>query len=655
MRKDAVGFFWDDTPPPKPPKAEKPRRTPPERTWELPTYLPGLEEAQRFPVELMSDTDIVLEMAQGTRFVIDTECFPNYWLICFRSLRSGKVMYFERTDTTTFDYAKLRWVLEHFCTIGFNSVRYDLPMIALALTGMAPAALKVASDRLIVEEARSSDVLRAFKAKALKVDHIDIFEVCPGVGAGLKVYAGRIHAQRMQDLPFAPGTVLSPDQISIVRWYCVNDIKNTEQLYLELKEEIQLREEMSKEFGVDLRSKSDAQIAEAVITSQVEAALRTRIHPPAILPGTVYRYRAPNFLRYSTPLMNWVLDRVKASAFVVSEHGNIGLPGELSELKLQIGNSVYQMGIGGLHSTEKSVRYHEDEEYELFDRDVTSYYPQIILNLGLFPHHMGRVFLSKYGTIVKVRVEAKRSGNKKKANSLKIVVNGSFGKFGNRYSNIYSPDLLIQTTVTGQLTLLMLIERLELSGIQVVSANTDGVVIRCSRKLKQLYLDIIAQWERDTGFETEETVYRALYARDVNNYLAIKHDGKTKTKGVYAPTGLMKNPQNAICIEAVEAFLTKGVPVAQTIRNCNDIRKFVSVRYVKGGAVKDGEYLGKVVRWYYGPDMETEIVYARNGNKVPRSEGGVPVMVLPTEFPQDVNLDWYIAEAEKILGEIAYN
>ena len=36
--------------------------------------------------------------------------------------------------------------------------------------------------------------------------------------------------------------------------------------------------------------------------------------------------------------------------------------------------------------------------------------------------------------------------------------------------------MLIQTTVTGQLALLMLIENIELAGFTVVSANTDGIV-----------------------------------------------------------------------------------------------------------------------------------------------------------------------------------
>ena len=652
MRRDSVGFFWNDTPPPKPPKAEKPKRTPPERTWELPTYLPGLEEARAFPVGLLGDAELSAAYMAGERLVLDTECYPNYWLVAFTSLTSGKVIYFERTATTDFNHAKLEWILKNFCTVGFNSLKYDLPMIALALAGASNELLKACSDRLIVEEARGADVLRSMKAKSLKLDHIDLFEVAPGVGSGLKAYAGRMHAPRMQDLPFAPGTVLNDDQIAIVRWYCVNDIRNTAQLYETLQEQVSLRESMTAEYGVDLRSKSDAQIAEAVITHELERALGHRIRPPVILPGTTYRYKVPHFIRYESSLMNWALDIVRNAVFVVSENGNIGLPPELSNLELAIAGGVYRMGIGGLHSSESRVAHHTDDQYELFDRDVTSFYPWIILLLKLYPHHLGPVFLDVYERIVQRRVKAKHDGLKVIADSLKIVVNGSFGKLGNRFSNFYAPDLLIQTTLTGQLSLLMLIERLELAGISVVSANTDGVVIKCPRHLTQLYLDIVAQWERDTGFGTEETRYRSVYSRDVNNYIAVKPDGKAKLKGVYAPPGLQKNPTNTICMDAVLAHLTQGVPIDHTIRTCQDIRKFVGVRYAKGGAVKNGNYLGKVVRWYYGVDGGDEIVYARNGNAVARSKGAVPVMELPKVFPADVDFDWYVQEANKILVEV---
>lgn len=662
-RSDIAGFFWDDTPPPKPPKKEKPKITPPEPIWLRPDYLPGLELALKFPVARFTDEELIQASVAREPLVFDIECYENYFLIAFRSTVSGKVIYFEMTPTYELNVYKLRWVIQNFQLVSFNGINYDAPILALALDRKSNIQLKAATFEIIVNGTRPSDVLRKHKTKALKLDHIDLIEVAP-LRASLKIYGGRLHAPKMQDLPFDPDTVLNSNQMAIVRWYCVNDLVNTELLRKSLSEQLALRETLSAEYRIDLRSKSDAQIAEAVIREEIEQITGSRIRSPQIEPGTVYHYRVPHFIRYETPLMNWALDVVRHAKFIVSDEGNIGMPQELKELKLRIADGVYRMGIGGLHSSEEQRATVVDDDTILVDRDVTSYYPFIILNQGLYPHHLGPVFLRVYRGIVERRLQAKRSGNKVIADSLKITINGSFGKLGSMYSVLYSPDLLIQTTITGQLALLMLIEMLELRGITVVSANTDGIAIKCPKARRNDLNAIIKYWESVTQFETEETEYRALYSRDVNNYIAVykepvkNKDGTftyAKLKGAYGKTGLQKNPTNQICTEAVIDQVVHGKPVEQTIRECKDIRKFVNVRTVKGGAYKDGVYLGKSIRWYYAQGADGNIVVATSGAQVPRTEGARPLMELPEQFPEDVNHDWYIKEAEKILREIAYS
>lgn len=659
-RADALGMFWLDEPPVKAPPKEKPKRTPPERTWEHPDYLPGLAEARAFNVQIMDDVQILAAMHRRETFIFDIECYPNYFLAAFTSLQTGKVCFFEMTPDKPLDIGRLVYVLHNFCIVGFNSISYDMPITALALAGKSCEVLKYESDQIIVFDQRGSDILRKHKVKSLKINHIDLIEVAP-LRASLKLYGGRLHAPRMQDLPFAPATVLSEDQISIVRWYCVNDLSNTAFLRNALAEQLSLRDTLSDEYGIDLRSKSDAQIAEAVIGDEISRTNGARAQRPNIDIGTAYRYKVPHFLQYRSEIMKWTLNVVQNAWFVVDESGSIGMPAELKELQIQIGDSVYRMGIGGLHSSEKGTAHFADATTLLIDRDVVSYYPFIILLLGLFPHHLGPNFLTIFRRIVERRIAAKRRGDKVIADSLKITINGSFGKLGSKYSVLYSPDLLIQVTVTGQLSLLLLIERLELAGIKVVSANTDGVVIKCPKHLEATMDAVVKQWESDTGFETEANEYLALFSRDVNNYVAVKAPTKKsgvgiKAKGAYAKAGLSKNPTNEICVDAIEALFTTGTPVDHTVRTCRDIRKFVSVRTVKGGAVKDGVYLGKSIRWYYatGEDAESEIVYANNGNKVPRSNGAKPLMDLPATFPEDVDYDWYIQQTFDMLKDVGY-
>lgn len=661
MRKDALGLFWMDLPVVKEKKPPKPKRTPPEPVWLKDDYLPNLEEARRFDVPIIGDQNLARYSAAREPFVVDVEVYSNYFLAAFANIRTGGVTYVEMFEGAPLDTRKLHWLMSNLTTLSFNGINYDLPMITLAVAGYGTEHIKFYSDKIIVEGWRPYDVLKQARCKKPDYDHIDLIEVCP-LRASLKIYGGRLHTKKMQDLPFPPEKHLSEPQAAITRYYCVNDLRNTILLSNCLSQQIALRTKMSVEYNTDLRSKSDAQIAETVISREIEKRTGHRCTRPTIAPGTAYRYKVPAFIRYHTPKMNWALDIIRKANFVVGESGAVEMPAELKLLKLEIANAKYQMGIGGLHSTESTVSYKESETHIIRDRDVVSYYPMIILSLGLFPEHLGQIFLNVYQSLVTRRVNAKKSGLKAVAETLKIVVNGSFGKFGSKHSILYGPDLLIQTTVTGQLSLLMLIERMELSGITVISANTDGIVLYCPREKQDLMNSIVAQWEKDTNFETEETEYIAYYGRDVNNYIAVKPDLTTKSKGaLFNPwrtiakseaDKLTKNPSFQICNDAVEDYLTHKIPVQQTILKSTDITKFTGIRTVKGGAVKDGAYLGKSVRWYYAKGTEGEIIYASSGNKVPKSDGAKPLMELPDTFPTDVDYEWYIREAESILVDI---
>jgi DNA polymerase elongation subunit (family B) len=668
MRNDAIGLFWEDAPHVirKDKKKAVQKVVPPNPVWLSPDYLPNLKQAQEFKVPLMTDEDLVNACINKERLLFDIETYQNYFLASFRSAETGKVVYFEMTDEMPLDIEKLKWIMENFTTVGFNSLSYDLTVTAIALQGYNNLQLKNASDMLIRDQMRPVEVLRKYKTKLGKYDHIDLIEVAP-LFASLKIYGARVHTPRLEDLPFEPDTILTPQQMDIVRWYNIEaDLVSTGFLHHTLQEHLELRYSMSNEEGVDLRSKSDAQIAEAVFAAEYLRATGSKAQRVEIPVGTEYRYFTPHFIQFQTPLMQRALKIIQNTTFVVGEDGSIQLPPSVKNLMLEINKSVYRLGIGGLHSTEKQQAVVEDEEYILRDKDVTSFYPFIILNQGLYPKHLGPIFLQIYREIVMRRVAAKARGDKVIADSLKIVINGSYGKFGSKYSVLYSPDLIIQTTLTGQLSLLMLIERLELAGIQVVSANTDGIVIHCKRTMQEQMDAIVKQWELDVAFQTEETIYKGLYSRDVNNYIAVKEDCSVKTKGAYAnpwndsknpAMRLHKNPVTTVCIDAVCDFLTTGKPIAEHIHGCRDIRKFVVVRSVTGGAVKvwdetNTEFLGKSIRWYYANDVEGNLVYAASGKKVPRSDGAMPCLTLPTEFPANVDYDWYIKESYKILLDI---
>ena len=576
--------------------------------------------------------------------ILDTECYKDYWLIMARPLEGGCAYWAELFAGHPLPP---RFFLPGVTYVSFNGTDYDLPIIKLAFNGASNSSLKAANDAIILAKFKPWDIEIVFgQTPNLEIDHIDIMEVAPG-RTDLKAYGARLHSQRLQELPIDPASSISPEQRIDLRHYCGNDLQITADLYNKVRPQIELREKMSLEYGVDLRSKSDAQIAEAVIRKKMEEILGHRVYRPDIHPDYNFLYRVPKFIKFQTPGMQRLVDVISSARMELDENGSVVMPKELEGLRIRIGEGVYKLGIGGLHSTETSVGHRQI----LYDRDVTSYYPSIILNEGLYPSHLGPEFLSVYGEIYKTRLAAKSAANMVVADALKIVLNGSFGKFGSKWSVLYSPELMIQVTITGQLSLLMLIEMLELQGIRVVSANTDGVVIDGPKCVIDW---IVSQWEAATGFNTEEVVYEWLYQKDVNNYIAYKSGGRLKLKGLYSTGSLSKNPTHSICVEAAIAFLRDEKPIENTIRECEDFHKFLTCRKVEGGALYDGAYLGKVVRWYYADGETRHIEYVSNGNKVAKSQGARPIMDLPENFPDDLDDGWYIREAKSILKDVGY-
>jgi hypothetical protein len=528
----------------------------------------------------------------------DAEWYINYFLVKWYNPSTKIFEKFElRGKFTCFSaeqIAAIKNKLMDVTSVTFYGKKADWPMLALALAGMCCRDMKEIGNTIFNEKMQPWQVEKTYNVKTpheALCDHIDIIEVAPGTGS-LKIYSGRVHSRFMQDLPIAHDKELTPDEMDVIDKYNDNDLLCTADLYAKLEDDIATRADLTAQYGVDMRSRSDAQIAEEAFKKLLGwrwADCNAAKEAAYVRPGTQFYYTPPPFITFRGKPMQDALALIVRSPFTIAANGSPMMTEEMRECLVTIGDMAYQFGAGGLHSTEHRARHVADDEYSLRDVDADSFYPKIISNLRMFPKQIGEVFLTIFEDWIEQRLAYKRNGQKKKSATFKIKINGTFGKLGSAFSILYAPQLLIQTTVTGQLCLAMLIERLEsVDGISVVSANTDGVVIKCKRTLHMVRDAIVARWQKDCGFTTEASDYLALFSRDVNSYLAVKdaytdekgvyHELEFKTKNAFADPGLQKNPTGSVCVDAVKAYLVGGTPIEQTIRRCGDIRKFVHVR-----------------------------------------------------------------------------
>jgi len=584
-----------------------------------------------------------IKTEMGT-WVFDTETLPNRTLFCAKNIETGEWFDLWRHDDDA--PARLtRFVQQADSTfIGFNSKSFDNAVVAAFCLGRTEIEIKRIADDIITNRLSPWNAMRKHNLRDVILDDIDLIEVAPSF-VGLKAYGARMHMPKLQDMPIAHDEMITPDQEPVLLEYCHNDVDTTAELLNQLEGELMLRVEMSRRYGADMRSKSDSQMAEqAYITSM---GLKRQEND---IPKTV-RYTPPAFLKFMDAELQGLLDRVSKHVFNMNQvTGHVQLPDFLGLKTIKFGSGEYQLGVGGIHSVHDRQVCHIAGDDHMCDIDAASFYPSIILECGFVPAALGKRFVEEYRKIYERRLEAKRNGDKITDATLKISLNGTFGKLASRYSVLYSPDLMLAVTLTGQFTLLMLIEWLERAGALTLSANTDGIAIRYTKEKKELVEKVVSKFSEVSGFSFEYTPYRALAVKDVNNYIAVKPDRKLKVKGIYAPLSLKKNPTAQVSSDAVGVWLADGTPFEDTIRSA-PFTDFISARNVTGGGQQNGVYLGKVVRWYQSTDANNEpIKYASNGNKVPKTEGAKACMTLldKTTHPVDLDYDWYNKEAIKI-------
>ncbi len=255
--------------------------------------------------------------------------------------------------------------------------------------------------------------------------------------------------------------------------------------------------------------------------------------------------------------------------------------------------------------------------------------------------------------------------------ALKLAVNSVYGKSSDMQNWIYDRQLTMFTTITGELSLLMLIEAYESAGIHVISANTDGVTIMIKNCDIDKMHEINKWWCDVTQYELERADYQKIIFSTVNDYLAIKTDGDVKKKGDFLTDfELHKNKSARVCAIALENYFVNSVPIEQTIRNHRNIYDFC----LRQKASKDFHYEGidrasgnktvynKLIRYYVSKVGEKLLKVKNescesNAADVSQVEAGEWVMhvcnYLAPDHPLDnINFDYYIERANKIVHKI---
>lgn len=512
--------------------------------------------------------------------IYDVEVFRNFFCATFLNAEDDNYKSFSIEDGRSDILAIKEFLKTPMVLVGYNNINYDNPVLrfiqgyngSTLLKDLFSLSAKLVNDsyrndKNIMKLRYPRDIKYAWKS----IDLMALFGF-DKLGISLKQVAINLKHERIQDLPLPFDAHVHTTQTETVLDYNHNDCVITKKLYKVAKPVLDLRVEIGSLYGVDVMSASKSKMANVLLEKFYKDELGIDNSQLKDLRTNRDKFLLKDcfasFVEFKSPQLQEVVARI--SSTYVHSYNKF----KYSETVYYAG-CTFSLGVGGLHTVDEPGIFQTDDNYIIQDCDGSSYYPNIIINNNFYPEHLGKEFISILKKITAERIEAKHSGNKVKAEALKITINSLFGKMGSPFFWLYDPKQLLSTTISGQMGLLMLVEAFHAEGIHVISCNTDGVVCKIPRELESRYYEITKEWERKTGIELEFTPYKKYIRRDVNSYITEKMDGKTKEKGAFLrDVALEKAYHMPIVGKALYAYFFEGIPVRKTIETCSDIMEF---------------------------------------------------------------------------------
>jgi hypothetical protein len=627
--------------------------------------------------------------------IYDIETMQELFLVCIYNPETQQWHEFQVSKNTNQIDAFVRFTEDYkdFYWVGYNNLRFDSQVVEWIIRnhqnwheiGALDVCALIAQKAADIIHDANYDVFPEYREEWLHNKQIDLFRVNHYDNKNRRVSLKRLEfemdLENIEEMPIHhTKTDMLKNDIEITINYCRNDVYATYEFYLVTtgvtehplykdNNQIELRQDIEEEFGIPCINYSDSKIGDEMIKKYYCQEKNIQYSE---LPKKGYfrkEVKAKNciadYVTFQTPELQAFLKHVQKQVFTLTD--------DFKE-SLVFYDNTYTFAKGGLHTENKPKIFEADDETKILDWDVSSYYPAIIINNGRYPQHLGKEFLRGYKQMFEKRLELKPLAKKDKkiagiVGALKLAVNSVYGKSSDMQNWIYDRQLTMFTTITGELSLLMLIEAYELNGIHVISANTDGVTIIVTNELLQKMHELNKWWMELTSYELERTDYQKIIFSTVNDYLAIKTNGEIKKKGDFLTDfELHKNKSGRVIPMALEQYFVHNIPIADTITNHNNIYDFA----LRQKASKDFHYEGvagtkrtvynKLIRYYVSntgekllkiknPDCTT------NAAEVSQVEAGEWLMTVCNKLSKDHPLDninhaYYIERAERIVYKI---
>lgn len=350
---------------------------------------------------------------------------------------------------------------------------------------------------------------------------------------------------------------LTNDEKLLTESYNRDDLNQTETNLNELADMVSLRLSIIKEFNLDLKSCLN-------ITGTKLGAIVLGAHHIDGIENMKIKPKLYDNLQLKNKAL---LDFYMNEDFRQSK-----------KLTLTICGEEHQIGQGGIHAAEKCCHYDKALYF-----DVSGYYNLTMINFDLLPRTLGADGKEKYIKMYHEQLEMKKTHDARR-NTYKTILLSVFGAMGNQYTDFYDPEKLLLVTITGQLFIVDLLEKLE-PYVKCVQSNTDGIIVSpYDWKNEELVINIVKDWCERTGYViTPKKIYN-IWQRDVNCYFyeQTEHDPSSihvvgEAVRMYGDAyewpichKMYNNKEPAIFAFCIIDYLEQGIKPEDTIKKYSD-------------------------------------------------------------------------------------
>ncbi|WP_228108750.1 hypothetical protein [Terrisporobacter petrolearius] len=559
------------------------------------------------------------------RIIIDFEVLSKggFWMCCMKDYKTEKehVIVNDREE-----FLRVFNKNKDSIWVGYNIKGYDQWIMKAIIAGIDPCII---SEKIIEQNISPYAVDRSLNKIA-----INIFELNDSYRSlkELELFMGE--DIRESTVPFDLNRYPTKEEIEELTTYCFHDVRMTFKVFREVYYKYEAQLGLIEYFKLDesMINKTEAQLSAYILGAK----------KPNYPREDIVEFEIVNIIKLSkyNNIKQWYED-----------YNNRDFK---KYLRTNVYGVVTDFGWGGLHSARKK---YEGEKF-IVNSDVSSFYPSIMIEYGLLSRNVQNP--SKFKEIRDTRFKFKKEKNPIEK-SLKLVLNSTYGACLDINNDLYDQRQGIAICVNGQLLLLDLIEKVELTfghRAEFIQGNTDGVMFKFNSKEDvDKYLEICKEWSKRTKMNLDHDFIKKIIQKDVNNYVYVKEDNSIKSKGAYVKKLSLIDNDLPIVNKAIKQKLINNIEIEKTVNDSNnliDFQKCIKITGKYSHAVYGKENINlKVLRVFASKLSSDKAIMKMKSDgkleKISYTPDRVFIdnsQVINKEIPHKLDKSWYIKLAK---------